>query len=111
MAEKYKGADNWELNILGVNRIFNIDLTLLITRRVRGNIRWSLLSKGTYSHTWVFPSVRFVLSVLFPRLLDWLIVLDWRATDGYFLPYNIQQVDMHFGMRLKFLTIETIFGD
>ena len=38
---------------------------LLILWRVYEHSMWSLLFPGTYSHTWVFPSIRIVFSVTF----------------------------------------------
>ena len=55
---------------------------LLIPHRVRGHIRRRLLFLCTYSSTWVFPSVRVVLSVtIFPgfvMIMDW-----WYLINGY----------------------------
>ena len=51
---------------IGVCYIHRIWLViLLIPWRVRGHSRCSLLFPGAYSHTWVFSSVRAVLSVTF----------------------------------------------
>ena len=38
---------------------------LFIPRQVRDHNSWSLLFPSIYSHTWVFPFVRVVLSVIF----------------------------------------------
>ena len=40
--------------------IHRIWLIFLVPRQVHGHSRQSLLFLGTYSHTWVFPSVRVV---------------------------------------------------
>ena len=47
---------------------------LWIPRRVHGHSRRCLLFLGTYSHTWVFPGVRVVLSVTF--ILGFVIIMD-----------------------------------
>ena len=64
----------------------------LIPRRVCGHSMCNVLSPGTYSHTWVFPSVRVVLSVTcipgFVMIMDyndiWLTVDGWLSTSLYF---------------------------
>ena len=40
-------------------------LNKFLIRRVRGHSRWNSLFPCTYSQTWIFPSVRVVLSVTF----------------------------------------------
>ena len=54
---------------------------------LRDHIMRSLLFPDTYSHTWVFSSVRVVLSVhLFPAL-SWLWTNDiWLTDDGRLFP-------------------------
>ena len=63
---------------------------LLIPLRARGNIRRSLLYPGTYSHTWVFPSVPVVLSViitpdLFLFMGELFSITGWRTVISFLI--------------------------
>ena len=75
---------------------------LLIPLRVRGNIRWSLLFPGTYSHTWVFPSVRVVLSVTFiagPVMI--MVYLINGLPSLYFFHYTTIYIIFFRGVRVQ----------
>ena len=68
---------------------------LFVPRRVRGHSMRSLLFPGTYSHTWVFTSVR----VVFTRLVFWQIDIKIECLVFISTISKIHDFDLRLLMR------------